>query len=200
MSFTTHDEVSPVILHGEEFSVMIAWLEAVLPFNQYYIDGFQYGDGYIYPWANGKAERTETDDNTYFVHRGKLDIFNFSRKPDGGQSGVNATILENFIEANKFRADNIDMISNGEFIQLKTNDNSIFGFMISQKSKNTERIIVLGNLDFQNTKGDVTVKIPKLNKKSEIELIHGDESLKIHHNKLITSLTPGEIEVIKISY
>ena len=37
MSFTTHDEVSPVILHGEEFSIMISWLEAVLPFNPYSI-------------------------------------------------------------------------------------------------------------------------------------------------------------------
>ena len=80
MSFTTHDEVSPVILHGEDFSVMIAWLEAVLPYNPYIIDGFSTGDDYIYPWANAKARVSQTDDDYYFVHRGKLDIFNFSRK------------------------------------------------------------------------------------------------------------------------
>ena len=197
MSFTTHDEVSPVILHGEEFSIMISWLEAVLPFNPYLIDGFQYGDGYIYPWANGKAECTETDDDTYFVHRGKLDIFNFSRKPG---LNPNQKILENFKEANKFRANNIDLISKGEFTALKTNDENIFGFMVSNKCKNPKRIIVLGNLDFKNTKGDIVIKIPKLNKKSEIEFVHGDGSLKIHHNKLMTSLTPGEIEVVKIDY
>ena len=68
LSFTTHDEVSPVILHGEDFSIMISWLEAVLPYNPYIIDGFPYGDEYIYPWANMKAISTETDDDYYFVH------------------------------------------------------------------------------------------------------------------------------------
>ena len=58
MSFTTHDEVSPVVLHGENFSITISWLEATLPFNPYCIDGFFNGDTYIYPWANTKANKT----------------------------------------------------------------------------------------------------------------------------------------------
>lgn len=200
MSFTTHDEVSPVIIHGQEFSIMIAWLSAVLPYNPYAIDGFAYGDKYIYPWANKKAERTETDDDTYFVHRGKLDIFNFSRSPKGGKNGINKEILENVKDANKFRLKNIELITNGELTQLKTNDDRIFAFMISQKSKNSERIIVLGNLDFKNGKENIKIKIPRLNKKAYIDFIHGDGSLKIHRNKLYTSLTQGEIEVVKIRY
>ena len=200
MSFTTHDEVSPVVLHGSEFSIMIAWLEAVLPYNPYAIDGFPYGDEYIYPWANGKAEYTETDDDTYFVHRGKLDIFNFSRCPKGGKKGINKNILNNVKEAYKFRIDNIDLVTKGEFSQLKTKDDKIFAFMITEKCKNPERIIVLGNLDFKNTKGDITIKIPRLKRTSDVEFIHGDGSLKIHKNKLYTSLTPGEIEVVKINY
>ena len=200
MSFTTHDEVSPVVIRGEDFSVMISWLEAILPFNPYSIDGFPYGDEYIYPWANGKSEYTQTDDDTYFVHRGKLDIFNFSRIPKGGKKGINKKILDNFKEANNFRLNNIDLVTKGELSQLKTNDDKIFAFMVSQKCKNPERIFVLGNLDFKNPKSDVVVKIPKLNKKSEIDFIHGDGSLKIHKNKLYTYLTPGEIEVVKIMY
>ena len=39
LSFTTHDEVSPVVLYGEKFSVMICWLEATLPYNPYIVDG-----------------------------------------------------------------------------------------------------------------------------------------------------------------
>ena len=200
MSFTTHDEISPVILHGQEFSIMIAWLEAVLPFNPYSIDGFPYGDEYIYPWANGKAKYTETDDDTYFVHRGKLDIFNFSRCPKGGQKGINKLILDNFKRAYKFRSDNIDLVTNGELSQLKYNDDKVFAFMITKKCKNPERIIVLGNLDFKTQKNNITVKIPKLKKTSELEFVQGDGSLKIHRNKLHTSLTPGEIEVVKINY
>ncbi len=200
LSFTTHDEISPVIIHGQEFSVMIAWLEAVLPYNPYSIDGFAYGDKYIYPWANGKADYTATDDDTYFVHRGKLDIFNFSRCPKGGAKGINKKILENFKAAYKFRDENIDLISKGEYTPLKTKDEKVFGFMISEKCKKPQRIIVLGNLDFKNGKDNVTVKIPKPNKTSELDFVHGDGSMKIHRNKLHTSLTPGEIEVVKIRY
>lgn len=200
MSFTTHDEVSPVIIHGSEFSVMISWLEAVLPYNPYSIDGFAYGDEYIYPWANGKAEHTQTDDDTYFVHRGKLDIFNFSRAPKGGAKGIKKEVLENFKEAYNFRQENIDLITNGEFSQLKTGDEKVFAFMISDKSKRPQRIIVLGNLDFKNTKNDIKIKIPKLYKEANVDFIHGDGSLKIHRSKLYTSLTPGEIEIAKISY
>ena len=76
--------------------------------------GFMTGDTYIYPWANTKAEMTETDDDYYFVHRGKLDLFNFSRKPGGN----NDKILENFKRAYKFRQDNIDLITKGNFTQL----------------------------------------------------------------------------------
>lgn len=199
MSFTTHDEVSPVILHGSNFSVMIAWLEATLPYNPYTIDGFPYGDEYIYPWANGKAARTETDDDTYFVHRGKLDIFNYSRCPKGGKKGINKKILSNFKEAYEFRSENIDLITNSVFTTFKTKDEKIFAFMISEKGKNPERIIVLGNLDFKNTKNDVRIKIPKLNKSDSVDIVHGDGSLIIHKRTLTTELTPGEIEVVKIS-
>ncbi len=198
LSFTTHDEVSPILLHGENYSTMISWLEATLPFNPYSIDGFAQGDNYIYPWANTKAEYTETDDEIYFVHRGKLDIFNFSRKPGGSKNGINEKLLDNFKTAYKFRADNIDLITNGEFTQLKTNDEKVFAYMISEKKKNPKRIIVLGNLDFKNTKDEICVKLPKLHKRDMVELIKGDGSLKIHRRKLSTELTTGEIEVAKI--
>ena len=198
LSFTTHDEVSPVILHGPAFSVMIAWLEAVLPYNPYSIDGFPYGDQYIYPWANGKAEYTETDDDTYFVHRGKLDIFNFSRCPKGGQKGINKNVLNNFKEAYKFRNDNIDLVTKGEFSQIKTKDDKIFAFMITLKGENLQRLIVYGNLDFKNSKEKVTIKIPKISKYADVDIIHGDNSIKIHRKKLETDLTAGEIEIIKI--
>lgn len=197
LSFTTHDEVSPVLLHGENFSIMIAWLEATLPYNPYSIDGFPYGDKYIYSWANGKAKHTETDDDTYFVHRGKLDIFNFSGRP-----GINPNkeILDNFKKASKFRMDNINLVTQGDFTQLNTKDDKIFAYMISDKSKNPQRLIILGNLDFNNTKDNIVIKIPKLSKKAYIELVQGDGSMIIHKRKLTTSLTPGEIEIAKIDY
>ena len=77
-SFSTHDEMSPIVINGPGFSNMIIWLNATLPVNSYFVDGFDTGDKYIYFWANKKADVTFTDDDTYFVHRGKIDIFNFT--------------------------------------------------------------------------------------------------------------------------
>ena len=131
MSFTTHDEVSPILLHGEDFSIMISWLEATLPFNPYVIDGFYSGDTYLYPWANQAAEKSETDDYSYFVHRGKLDIFNFSRKPGGN----NQKILSAFKKAYKFRENNLELITKGNFVQHKINNDKIFAYSRTLKDE-----------------------------------------------------------------
>ena len=112
LSFTTHDEISPIILHGERFSVMIAWLEATLPYNPYFIDGFQTGDDYLYPWANVKAKSTDTDDDYYFVHRGKLDIFNFSRRPEGRNEFVKAKV---FAYSRSYQGETIIVLGNLDF-------------------------------------------------------------------------------------
>ena len=190
LSFTTHDEVSPIVLHGENFSNMISWLEATLPFNPYCIDGFFTGDDYLYPWANTQAKDSQTDDNIYFVHRGKLDIFNFSRKPEGN----NIRVLENFKKAYEFRKDNSDLVARGTFVPLKTNSDEIFAFSRVFKK---ETLIVIGNLDFKNPKNKVIVKTPDLKKNSKIDFINGDNSVKIGNNKIFTDLTAGEIIVIK---
>lgn len=191
LSFTTHDEVSPVLLHGEDFSIMISWLNATLPFNPYCIDGFMTGDTYIYPWANTKAEMTETDDDYYFVHRGKLDLFNFSRKPGGN----NDKILENFKRAYKFRQDNIDLITKGNFTQLKTDNDKVFAFTRTLKGVS---IIVIGNLDFKNPQNKICIKDCGINKKSNIEIITGGENIKQVRRHLHTDMNPGEIKIIRI--
>ena len=192
MSFTTHDEVSPVVLHGENFSIMISWLEATLPFNPYCIDGFFSGDTYIYPWANTKASKTETDDDYYFVHRGKLDIFNFSRKPDGH----NEKILENFKAALQFRNDNIDLVTSDNFISYKTHNNKVFSY---SRIINNESILVIGNLDFKKPQNKISIKDSIINKKFKIEKICGNDNYKIIRHELHTDLNAGEIKVFKIS-
>ena len=191
LSFTTHDEVSPVILHGENFSIMISWLYATLPFNPYCIDGFQTGDKYIYPWENTKAKSTETDDDTYFVHRGKLDIFNFSRKP-GGKSQV---IAENFKLAQKYRENNIELITKGIFTPLKTNNEKVFAYRVTLDNKNT---VVIGNLDFQNDISCVHTKLPKLRRHTKPTMIKG-KNIKISRNCFSTDLTSGEIKIFEVN-
>lgn len=192
LSFTTHDEVSPIVLHGENFSNMISWLEATLPFNPYCIDGFFTGDDYLYPWANTTAQTSNTDDNIYFVHRGKLDIFNFSRKPEGN----NKNVLENFKKASDFRKNNSDIVARGTFNQLKTSEDEVFGYSRVFKK---ETLIVFGNLDYKNSKNRVTIKVPDLKKSTKIDLINGGNSVKIANNKIFADLSAGEIVVLKIT-
>ena len=192
LSFTTHDEVSPIVLHGERFSVMIAWLEATLPFNPYFIDGFQSGDDYLYPWANTQAKLTETDDDFYFVHRGKLDIFNFSRKPEGKNEYVKA----NFKEAFRFRTENSDLIAKGTFTPLKVDKEKVFAF---SRSYQGDTIIVIGNLDYKHAQKHITVKVSGLKKKKDLQIIEGLTNHKTKNNKLLTDLEAGEIKVLRIN-
>ena len=191
LSFTTHDEISPIILHGENFSKMICWLEATLPFNPYIIDGFQTGDDYIYPLGNSKASKTETDDDYYFVHRGKLDIFNFSRKPEGKYTAI----ADEYKNAMNFRNTHSDQITLGNFVPLKTNFQNIFAYARCYEGVS---IIVIGNLNYENSFKKVLIKIPGLNKKSDIKLIKGNKDYKIHRGKLYTNLGRGDIKVLLI--
>ncbi len=191
LSFITHDEISPVTLKGEDFAVLICWLEATLPFNPYIIDGFQSGDTYIYPWANTKAPQTETDDDYYFVHRGKFDIFNFSRKPGG-----NSTLIkDNFDKAFKYRNQNINLISKGTFTPLKSDKDKVFAY---SRSFQGETIIIIGNLDNKHSQKKVYIKISGLKKKQRLNVIHGMANYKTRKNILYTDLEPSEIKVLRI--
>lgn len=192
LSFTTHDEISPIILHGERFSVMIEWLSATLPYNPYFVDGFQSGDDYLYSWANAQAKYTDTDYDYYFVHRGKLDIFNYSRKPGGN----NEFVIANFKEAMKFRTQNPNLITKGTFSALKTDKEKVFAF---SRSYQGDTIIVIGNLDFKHQQKRVSIKIPGLKKKKEPQIIEGLANFKTKNNKIITDLEAGEIKVLRMN-
>ena len=191
LSFTTHDEVSPVVLHGESFSIMISWLEATLPFNPYYIDGFFNGDTYLYGWANTKAGKSETDDDYYFVHRGKMDLFNFSRKPGGNSE----TILKNFKQASDFRKENIELVTKGCFTLIDTKNSKVFAFV---RTLHGDTIIVTGNLDFKNPQNGISIKDSNIKKNSELEIIAGNDNIKLVRRNIHTDLNPGEIKVIRI--
>lgn len=187
-NFSTHDQVSPILINGKQLSKMIIWLSAVLPVNSYFIDGFPSGDTYIYPWENKKAPASYTDDDYYFAHRGKLDIFNFSRKP----GGASADITEEFVIANRLK----NMINasgnNWNFVKLRTTSPSTFSFA---RCNGINSIIVIGNLDFKGSQ-KIDVIIPKLN----TELISIPVKIinipQISKGKISTMLAPGEIQIL----
>lgn len=187
-SFTTHDELSPILVNGVPYSEMIIWLNTTLPLNAYYVDGFATGDNYIYEWANKKAPQSFTDDDFYFTHRGKIDIFNFSRKPGGN----NKELLNEFIHANKFRQTIAPILKEGKFTPLTTNNNSVFAYTMSNEGKT---IIVFGNLNFKENQ-HVRINIPSVNTKKVLLPIKLTSIPVIRRGKIDVNLAPGEIEVL----
>ena len=191
-AFTTHDEVSPILLKGQALSEMIIWLNSTLPLNSYYVDGFQTGDDYYYPKGNRLAQRSNTDDDIYFTHNGQIDIFNLSRKP----GGKNNEIKNNFILGNNIKNSILPVLNEGIFTPLKTNNQKVFAYMFANQKK---RVITIGNLDFENNQ-KVTVKIPKFNtKKQKLLPIKISSMPEVKNGKAIINMNPGETVVFIIN-
>lgn len=190
-SFTTHDETSPIIINGTNYSKMIMWLNSTLPVNSYFVDGFDTGDKYIYMWANKEAPKTFTDDDNYFVHRGKIDIFNFSRKP----GGVENDLASSFVLANLIKKEFGEHITRGNFIPLKASNSSVFAYAISYKGQS---LLVIGNLDFRSNI-ETDVKIPKLKKDWSFIPVLAENVPQIKNGGLQESLNAGEIQVFVLN-
>ena len=169
---------------------MIAWLNATLPLNSYFLDGFQSGDDYNFPLANKHAKMTATDNEFFYVKPGRMDIYNFSRKP-GGQNG---DILQNFVLANKFKSMMGASLRDASFVPLHTSSSSVFAYI---RSNSYDSILVVGNLDFENLR-NVKVHIPKLTEKMSIIPIKFQGVQKVASKTFNTILSPGEIQVFMI--
>lgn len=191
-SFTTHDEVSPVLLKGPQFSEMIIWLNSTLPVNSYYVDGFQTGDDYYYKRGNSQADKSFTDDDIYFTHKGQIDIFNFSRKP----GGKNTDIKNNFLLGNNIKNSVLPVLNSGNYIPLKVKNQKIFGYMFSNSAK---KVVTVGNLDFENSQKAI-VKVPGFKvKKHKILPIKISTMPDIKNGKFILDMNPGEIIVVIVN-
>lgn len=190
-SFATHDEQSPILSGGEKLTKMMIWLNATLPLNPYYIDGFVTGDNYLYKYANKKAIVTYTDDDYYYVHRGKLDIFNYSRKPSGGNKDLETI----FIRSMELRRYSSDAILKGSFKLLKANNDNIFAYI---RQYETTGVIVIMNKDFKN-KYIGTINVPKISPKNTCLPICLENAPEIDYGKIHVELNPGEVIVLAIS-
>lgn len=190
-SFTTHDELSPVLINGTQYSNMILWLNSTLPVNAYYVDGFATGDNYIYLWANKKARKTSTDDDYYFVHRGQIDIFNFSRQP----GGKDLSLKSDFERANAFRKFIAPIIANGNFKQLKTSNPYIFAYGLSY---NKTTVLVFGNINFKDFI-EASVKVPHYQDELLTIPIQISKAPVSENGKFNISLYPGEIQVLLVN-
>lgn len=190
-SFTTHDEISPILINGPQYSDMIMWLNATLPVNAYYVDGFETGDNYMYFYANKRAQKTETDCNKYFVHRGKIDIFNYSRQP----GSYIQELKRSFIAANGFKQYIAPLISNGKYIVLRTSNSSVFGYAITG-SKAT--VLVFGNMD-PKRQNEATVWVRGYKSEMLTVPIYMDNAPISENGKFKVKLEPNEVEILLVN-
>ncbi len=187
-SFTTHDEQSPILIGGYSYAVQIIWMNVLLPLNAYYIDGMQFGDNYIYPYAGQKASKTYTDNEYYYVHKGIMDIFNFSRQPKGDFPKLSKEIS---LAAN-FRGYAKDVLERGKFETVKTDNEDVFAF--TRKNGRKTVFVILNKSKTQNQQA--TVKYKGLFKKNDFSIIKSNSQPIMENDRIKVNLAPSEIIIL----
>lgn len=197
-SFATHDDMSPMNHGGEIYCNLTAGLQATLPMlNPYYVDGYQSGDTYVYPYENKYNPITQTNNHEMTVHRSKLDIFNLSRKPGGTQPEIGKFMTSTFDLRDKY----LDVITKGslvEFTKTKDKNDQIISFA---RHLNGKTLLVVANKNINKAQG-ASINIPTIKATQQLNNLlpnYGQESyLQLKDNELNVFLGPGRIHIFEI--
>lgn len=189
-TFATHDQQAP-ILRGENYWNMVLWLNATLPSNMYFLDGFSVGDDYLYPYEGQKADKSYTDDEYYFVHSGMFDIFNYTAQIRAKKP----YLKENYLKAIDFRLKNKDLITKGKFKLLKTDNEKTFAYSIMN---NDSELVVIGSLDDEKNQ-QTCIKSKYLKKINLFSLIHTKAYPQLNQDTIQVELEPLELQVYMIN-
>lgn len=187
-AFATHDTKSPYLI-SNDYAELIMYMNATLPLNPYFVDGFPTGDTYIYPYSGKKADVTYTDNDIYYTHYGQIDIFNFSRKP-GGKDKNMEIIFKKTIELRKILG---KIVSKGSFKILESTNNDIIAY---ERKYNRDGIIVIINKNQKNTESATIKNIKTKNFKTNRFLVKNGE-IKILNNEIKITLPELKATIIK---
>lgn len=198
-SFATHDDISPMFHGGADYCKMTAILQAGLPMlNMYQVDGFQNGDYYLYKYGDKFSPQTQTDNHEMTVHRGKMDIFNLSRKPGGDDESIR-TVLQ---AANQLRADNADILGpDGTFIELEKEDDKNDQIIAFARHYQGRTLLWLVNKNV-NRAIACKIKVPTLRADQKLKNLvpsYGKESIiQAADGELRVDLGPARAHVFEI--
>lgn len=185
--FKTHDKTSPYLV-SDNFAQTIMYLNATLPVNPYYLDGFPTGDKYIYPYAGKYTEKTYTDDHIYFVEEGQFDIFNYSRKPGGNEKEME----ELFKKTIQLRKDLGKIVTKGKMKMLETSDENVYAYERYYKDEGI--IVIMNRNQKEKTFAYVEVNPDKLYK---VNIITDKDETDITRGKIVVNLPPGKTAVVR---
>lgn len=197
-SFATHDDISPMFHGGTDYCNLTMGLQATLPMlNPYIVDGYQTGDYYLYDYEDKFNPVTQTDTHEMTVHRGKLDIFNLSRKPGGNNPEIGHFMTKAFEMRDKY----IDIITKGAFTPLtkeKDKNDQIIAYLREFEGKT---LLVVANKNV-NRSVACSINIPGLNANQPLENLlpsYGKQSkFQAQQNKLNVELGPARVHVFEI--
>lgn len=197
-SFATHDDISPMSHGGADYCNMTMGLQATLPMlNPYIVDGYQSGDNYIYKYENQHNPVTQTDNHEMTVHRGRLDIFNLSRKPGGDEPEIGKFMTEAF----KMRDKYLDVITKGTFIELDKSKDKNDQIIAYARHLNGKTLLVVANKNI-NRSVAANIKVPTMKAGQELKNLlpsYGKESiLQAKDNMLSVELGPARVHVFEI--
>ncbi len=186
--FDTHDLKSAFTV-SKNYPQAIMYMNATLPLNPYYVDGFSTGDKYDYQYAGKKASKTYTDSDVYFTHKNQIDIFNYSRRP-GGNDFETQKMLKKTL---KLREELGDIVTKGDMNFLKTDNDKIFAY---ERNDKKQGVIVVVNTNQKGSEiSTITVKPAEKIKNYEVLTTIGEIDTK--NGKIIVNLQAGKAAVIK---
>lgn len=197
-SFATHDDISPMYHGGEVYCNLTSGLQATLPMlNPYFVDGFQSGDWYEYSYRGKSLPTSMTDNNDMFVHKGKLDIFNLSRKPGGNQPEIGKFMTECFNLRDKYS----DVLKRGSYIILDKQQDKLDQVIAFARHRHGRTLLVIAN---KNVNRNVSCKIsvPSLKANQQLKNLlptYGQESkFQVSQGEVAVDLGPARIHVFEI--
>lgn len=198
-SFSTHDDQSPMFYGGSPWVQFTSILQSTLPLcNPYFVDGVQSGDYYLYPYEHAYAPETETDTHECTVHKGRIDIFNPSRKPGGNNPEIGKQI-NNMLSLRNGEYN--DVITKGStcWIKPKPDNDEIICFARQYGNKT---LLVVGNRNV-NKRNSAKLDISGITKNQQLKdltLPYGEKSyVQAEDGALNVDLAPSRIHVFEIN-
>lgn len=188
--FDTHDLESAYIT-SKDYAETIMYMNATLPLNPYYVDGFQSGDKYDYLYSGKKAAKTYTDNDTYYTHKNKIDIFNYSRKPAGSLPEMQKKLQETISLRNNLGK----LVTEGSFDFIKTTDNDVYAY---KRTFNGESLIVVINSNHKVAKNVEVKNLKGINLNKYQILSDNDSLVNVKDNKMTVTLRPDKCIVLKL--
>ncbi|MCD8025341.1 MAG: hypothetical protein LUE64_07390 [Candidatus Gastranaerophilales bacterium] len=198
-SFSTHDDQSPMFYGGSPWVQFTSILQSMLPLcNPYFVDGVQSGDYYLYPYEHAYAPDTDTDTNECTVHKGRIDIFNPSRKPGGNNPEI-GTQISNML--NLRNGEYKDVITKGStcWIKPEPDNDQIICFARQYGGKT---LLVVGNRNV-NERNSAKINLKDMTHGQQLKdltLPYGEKSyFQTEDGSLNLDLGPSRMHVFEIN-